>query len=214
MYKASSIAGAFALTLVGAIVASCSDDSKVVGVAQDAGVSDATTPPEVDAAPQDTGSGDVVVEAVQDPQIAQVLLTVNRRELDQSRIARSFALTTPAHDLAELMFNEYTAINERQVALFLVLGLVPVDSETNRQLQAESDDVLAKLEALTFELDRVYVDAQVAGHTEVLALINRQLLPAASTVELKIELETLRDAVQRHLEAARAVQLPRVRAPQ
>jgi predicted outer membrane protein len=213
MYKASSIAGAFALTLVGAIVASCSDDDKLVAGAEDTGVGDAATPPGGDAAPSDAGN-DVIVEMVQDPQIAQVLLTVNRRELDESRIAKDFALTTRTHDFAELMVNEYTAINERQVALFSVLGLVPVDSETNRQLQSESDAVLAKLEALPVDLDRVYMDAQVAGHTEVLALINRQLLPAASSAELKSELRTLQDAVQGHLDAARAAQTPSAISPQ
>lgn len=207
MYKASSFTGAFVLTLVVAMAASCSDDESVVSVAEDAGGGDATPAPSPDAAPPaDAGNGDVVVETIQDPQIAQVLLTVSQAEIEQSRIVKDVALTTSMRDYAERIYNEYTAINERQVALFAVLGLEPVDSATSRQLQSEADAVLVQLQALPVNIERIYIDAQVAGHTQILGLIDRQLLPAASSAELESELRTLRDTVQADLDAARTVQ--------
>jgi predicted outer membrane protein len=205
MFKASSIAGAFALTLVAAVAASCSGDDTVVTSTADAGGSGGTTPPDA-SVPADASTGDAVVEAVQEPQIAQVLLTVNRRELDQSQIAATYAVTPQVQTFASLMVDEYTAINARQEALFVTLGLTPTGSSTSRQLQSESDDILQKLQLLPNDFERVYIDAQVANHAEVLNLIDRQLLPAAASDGMQAELTALRAAVSSHLDAARTVQ--------
>ncbi|MDB4995480.1 MAG: hypothetical protein JWM74_2912, partial [Myxococcaceae bacterium] len=140
MFKASSIAGAFALTLVVAMAASCSGDDSVVTVTEDAG-GGGTTPPDA-SVPADASTDDAVVEAVQEPQIADVLLTVNRRELQQGQIAQTYAVTPQVQTFASLMVDEYTAINARQEALIATLGLTPADSATNRQLQSEADDVI------------------------------------------------------------------------
>jgi predicted outer membrane protein len=204
MFKASSIAGAFALTLVVAMAASCSGDDSAVTVTQDAG-GGGTTPPDA-SVPADASTDDAVVEAVQEPQIADVLLTVNRRELQQGQIAQTYAVTPQVQTFASLMVDEYTAINARQEALIATLGLTPADSATNRQLQSEADDVILQLQKLPDDFERVYIDAQVAAHAEVLNLIDRQLLPAAASDGMQAELVALRAAVSSHLDAARIVQ--------
>jgi predicted outer membrane protein len=205
MWKPSSIAGAFVLALVVVIALACSDDSTVVAATDDAGGGTPAVPTQDAGAPAEEETGNVEGEPVQEPQIAQVLLTVNQREIAKGKIAEAFALTPEVQAYASAMVIDYTAIDERQRALFLTVGLTPVDSSTNRRLKAESEAIIAQLGLLPRDFERIYVHAQVAAHAEVLDLIDRKLLPAVSSEELATELRLLRAAVSKHLETARSL---------
>jgi putative membrane protein len=214
MAKRSSIAGVLALTvvMVGA-AAACSGDDTVVGVTEDAGAGDdgsgSDVGTSVDAATSADGeSNDAAVEALADPQIAQVMLITSEGEIARGQLAQSYALTPAVLGFASQMVTEHTDMSKRQQALFLALGITASDSETSRQMQATSDSVLAQLQLLPNDFERVYIDSEVAAHALILDLIVRQLLPAATASELKDELQAMRATETQHLVAARALQTP------
>jgi putative membrane protein len=208
MRRASSIAGAIALVLAAGTMASACNDLDVPVSVSDAGqggdaqaIVDAGTAAEAAA----TANGDTAT--IQDSRIAQVLFTVNQGEVAESQLAARLAFTDQVKIFATSMVTEHIAVLEREMVLFDKLGLTLVDSETSRQLQTASDTLLAQMLTLRgINVDRVYVDAQVAAHAKILDLIDNELLPAATAPELGSELTTLRTAVAAHLAAARELQ--------
>ena len=74
-------------------------------------------------------------------------------------------------------------------------------------LAAQGEAGLAKLSGLqgkTFEI--AYANAMVSGHEAGLNLLDKQLIPAAKTAEVKQFLTDTRDVVAQHLEHAKKMQ--------
>jgi putative membrane protein len=210
MFKASSIAGAVVLPLAAAMIATaCNDlDEPVASAATDAGQGAEALAP-IDAGTDAPSVEDgAVAPTTEDPAIAQVLLVANLNELAQGELAQRIAVAHEVQIFASSMATVHTAILERENALFQALGLTPRDSETSRQLQADSDTLYAQMLTLQGNnIDRFFIGTQVGSHADLIELIDSQLLPAATAPALVTELETLRIELTAHLDAARELQV-------
>jgi putative membrane protein len=83
------------------------------------------------------------------------------------------------------------------------LGATP---ETARitQMRSKGEADLAALDAKTgTQYEQAYIDAMVKGHTEVLALLDSTLIPAATDAAVKTHFANTRTAVAKHLDEAR-----------
>lgn len=141
--------------------------------------------------------------AVNDAQIAQIVVTANTIDIGNGKIALKQSKTPSVDEFANLMIKDHTAVNENAVALVTRLGVKPEDSDTNKSLKSASDTEQAKLRGLTgAAFDREYFTNEVAYHKQVLSAITDVLIPNAQNAELKKTLIDVKPAFQAHLDHA------------
>jgi putative membrane protein len=75
------------------------------------------------------------------------------------------------------------------------------------ELRSKGEAELAALGARSgTQYEQAYIDAMVKGHTEVLAMLDGSLIPAATDAAVKAHFTATRAAVAKHLEEARKLQ--------
>ena len=81
------------------------------------------------------------------------------------------------------------------------------DSATSAELRSNTTRTLGTLRtASPSELDKLYIDAQVGENRRLLELLERTLLPAAQSADLKTFMREWRASTSRHLSAAEEIQ--------
>ncbi len=186
-----AIAGAAAtLAAVGMLIAgACSDDNNNNGT-QFGGIDGAV------------GDGGVSNQA----QVLAVVMEANTGEASLGQLALGRTQGANARQFAMRMVDEHTAANQRLNTLATRIGLTPEDNDLRRQLNAQTQQVAAALNVepvATF--DRAYLQSQVTMHTQVLDLLDKQLLPAVQNGDLRAELTSMRATVADHLAAAQGL---------
>lgn len=72
------------------------------------------------------------------------------------------------------------------------------------ELRSKGEAELAALDAKSgIEYEQAYIDAMVKGHTDVLALLDGSLIPAATDAAVKTHFANTRTAVAKHLDEAK-----------
>lgn len=140
-----------------------------------------------------------------DGEIAAVLATVDRGEITQGTYAQSHGTSSGVRDFGRSMVEMHTAATGRMTALAQRLHVTPAENAESRRLAADGAATQQRLAALSgAAYDRAYVDAQVAAHSQVLALLDSTLIPAARAPELRAALQNdVRPMVASHLQQAR-----------
>ena len=142
--------------------------------------------------------------AVNDAQIAQIVVTANSIDIDNGKIALKQSKSPGVDEFANLMIKDHTAVNDKAVALVTRLGVKPEPSGTSTSLKSDADKEQAKLRGLKgAEFDRAYLENEVAYHTQVLGAISDVLIPNAKNAELKQMLIDVKPAFQAHLDHAK-----------
>ena len=150
-----------------------------------------------------TCSSFAATPAVNDAQIAQIVVTANTIDIGNGKIALQQSKTSSVDEFANLMIKDHTAVNTNATALVTRLGVKPEDSDTNKSLKTASDTEQAKLRGLKgADFDRAYLENEVAYHKQVIGVIDDVLIPDAQNAELKKMLVDVKPAFQAHLEHA------------
>lgn len=152
------------------------------------------------------GSGDGGVGDLTDGQVGSLAQTANRGEVDQAEAARAKLENADVQAFAAMMIADHGQAADQLDALLLDEGIVPMTSEEEQLLREGSDENVATLEAAAAPADATYVQTQVAAHTQVLTLIEEKLLPEVQNDALEEFLQTMREAVEMHLQEAEALQ--------
>ena len=149
-------------------------------------------------------AADVGVPQLSDDEIAQVIITINQGEIDQSQLALQQNLRPDVRTFAERMVQEHTAVDQQLRAALQALGITPRESALSRQLQAGSNQVLEVLRASGTgqDFERAYLDAQVALHANVLFLLDAAIQRQIQRREVRDFATQARATVQGHLNAA------------
>lgn len=148
-----------------------------------------------------------LAQAVDDAQIASIVVTANQVDVDAGRVAAERASTASVKAFAALMVTDHTAVNKSATELATRLHLTPRDNATSQALRAEGTKHVTALKALSgAAFDRAYVDREVAYHQKVLDALDTVLVPNATHPELKALLTKVRPAFVAHLEHARKLQ--------
>ena len=146
-------------------------------------------------------------QAVNDAQIASIVVTANQVDIDAGKLAAERASRPEVKKFGELMVTDHTGVNKAAVELVTKLKVTPQDNPTSQSLKAGGDKNVANLKTLKgAAFDKAYVDQEVAYHQAVLDAVDRVLIPGASNAELKALLVKVRPAFVAHLEHAKKVQ--------
>lgn len=146
-------------------------------------------------------------QAINDAQIAHIVVTANQVDVDAGRIAQTRASHAEVKKFAERMIADHEGVNKQAVALATKLKVTPQDNDTSKALKAGGDKNIATLKTLNgAAFDKAYVDQEVAYHQAVLDAIDKTLAPNASNAELKALIVKVRPAIAAHLEHARHIQ--------
>jgi putative membrane protein len=142
-----------------------------------------------------------------DPQIAGIVVTANKIDVDAGKLAKSRTKNKEVSKFAQLMITDHTAVNKQAGALAKKLKVKPADSDTSKSLKAGAAENLKNLKALKgAAFDKAYVDHEVAYHQQVLDAIDQVLIPNAKNAELKDLIVKVRPAIAAHLDHAKMIQ--------
>ena len=146
-------------------------------------------------------------QALDDAQIAAIVVTANQVDIEAGELARKAASNGEVRKFAERMVVDHTGVNKSAGELAAKLNVTPRDSDTSRALKTGGDQNLAKLRTLKgAAFDKAYVEHEVAYHAQVLEAIDKTLVPNAQNAELKALIVKVRPAIAAHLEHARHLQ--------
>ena len=146
-------------------------------------------------------------QAPSDPQIAGIVVTANKIDVDAGKLAKSKSKNKQVQKFAQQMITDHTAVNKQAAALAKKLGVKPADSDTAKSLKQGAKENMANLKKLKgAAFDKAYVDHEVAYHQAVLDAVDKVLIPSAQNAELKGLIEKVRPAFQAHLDHARHIQ--------
>jgi predicted outer membrane protein len=154
----------------------------------------------------DDDDNETGVVTLTDAQIVGVAATANQGEIDAANVYLPRGQDANARQFAQRMITEHTATLQRQMALAQSLGLSPAPSTTQAQLQAMASQTVTTLDATpASRIDLAYMESQVVMHSEVLRLLDDQLIPNATIGALREDLVRTRADVAAHLEMARSI---------
>jgi len=103
------------------------------------------------------------------------------------------------------MINDHGAARDRLLQLAQDQSITPSDSDLANELRSKSQsNVDSLLGADASGADALYIELQVPEHADALTLFD-QLAAAATSDALRAELSAQHDAVQTHLDRARAL---------
>jgi putative membrane protein len=149
----------------------------------------------------------VSAQAIDDAQIASVVVTANQVDVDAGRLATSRSTSREVKEFAQLMITDHTAVNKSASDLAAKLKVTPRDNPTSQSLKAGGEKNLAHLKTLKdAAFDKAYVDHEVAYHQQVIDALDKTLIPGATNEELKALLIKVRPAFVAHLEHAKRLQ--------
>lgn len=187
--------------LKGALIISTS-----LAMAQDAG---RRSPPPTTRTTGGTGMGgqDNTAAVHGEGEIVATMAAADRGEVSQGTYAQSHASRPEVRDFARSMVTMHTDASARMATLARRLGITPAECDESRRVTADGEAAQRRLSGLSgAAFDRAYLDAQIAAHSHVLELLDRALLPAARTPDLRTALQDdARPMVAGHLARARAL---------
>jgi putative membrane protein len=149
----------------------------------------------------------VSAEAVNDAQIASIVVTANQVDIDAGKLAASRSSNDDVKAFGRLMVTDHTDVNTSATELAAKLNVTPQDNATSKSLKADGEKNIAHLKTLKgTAFDMAYIDREVAYHQQVIDALDNTLIPGATNDELKALLVKVRPAFVAHLEHARRLQ--------
>jgi len=143
-----------------------------------------------------------------DDQIAMITDKVNAGEVEQAKLAKEKAKDKRVRQYAQHMIQQHTKAKNKGDQLAKKEKLAPSESPVSTDLTSTASQALESLktaEATSF--DKTYIDSQIQQHQRVLDLLNSQLIPNATNMDLKAQLEEARSMVETHLAEAKELQM-------
>lgn len=145
--------------------------------------------------------------AVNDAEIAAIVVTANQVDIDAGKLAAERATDAATKAFATTMVTDHAAVNGLATELAGKLKLTPRENETSRALKKAGDENLVRLRGLSGQaFDQAYIEHEVAYHDQVIQALDTLLIPGAQNAELKALLVKVRPAFVAHLEHARNLQ--------
>jgi putative membrane protein len=141
-----------------------------------------------------------------DDQILYALHAANLGEMEQARMAEKKAKNARVKRFAAMMLKDHGEADSKgnDVAKKVRASLTP--SESSNRLETDAKHLSAVMSNQNgADFDRSYMNAQVKEHRAVLEMIDRELLPAVTSPDVKELLQTVRPKVEGHLQEAEQI---------
>jgi putative membrane protein len=153
------------------------------------------------------GGSTASAQAVNDAQIAAIVVTANQVDVDAGKLAESKGTHPEVKAFGKQMVADHSGVNKQATALVTKLGVKPEDNPTAQSLKAGGAENVKKLSGLSgAAFDKAYIDHEVVYHQQVLDAIDKTLVPGAQNAELKALLVKVRPAFVAHLNHAQTIQ--------
>src|SRR5665213_781878 len=140
-----------------------------------------------------------------DGQISQVLLTVDKGEIQAAQLATSHSHSTDVKEFAQAMINQHQENSAKTKSLASANQFELKDSILNKTLEKDGTKANAKLNKAS-DFDKAYIKEQITMHEKALETLNNVLIPSAQNLKLHAHLDQTRTAVEEHLNHAKALQ--------
>jgi putative membrane protein len=138
-----------------------------------------------------------------DAQILGVTDVANTGEVEQGNVAASRGKADSVKQFARMMIKEHTAAKQKGVTVAKQIGVTPAASSKSADVSKDGADVMKKLaDADADDFDKTYLKAQIKEHENTLKLLDQDLMPKATTPQVKSMLTELKGHVEHHLSAA------------
>lgn len=121
--------------------------------------------------PPRPGDGDTTL-GLASRELAGVLAAADTAEIRQATLARQRARDGLVRAYAERIIDDHQHSARIQMAGLQRLDVTPIESDESRQLQERSAEVLASLQNQTVNFDRLFLEAQITAHQQVLRLLD------------------------------------------
>jgi putative membrane protein len=142
-----------------------------------------------------------------DAEILAMLLAVDMNEVVAAMEAAKKKLSLQVADYAKMLHTEHGKHSADTMKLGLQIGVTPINTPAVDKLRIKGSGELAAILPLEGEeFGKAYLDAMIKGHTEVLDMIDNQLLKNTSNDAVKNHLTETRKLIARHLEKAKKIQ--------
>jgi putative membrane protein len=146
-------------------------------------------------------------QAVNDPQIAHIVVTANQVDIDAGKLAESKGTNADVKAFGKMMVTDHTGVNKQATDLAAKLKLMPQDNPTSQGLKTGGEKDVANLKTLTgAAFDKAYIAHEVEYHQAVIDAVNKTLIPNAQNAELKALIVKVAPAFVAHLEKAKQIQ--------
>jgi putative membrane protein len=113
-------------------------------------------------------------QALNDAQIAAIVVTANQVDVDAGKVAESSASDPQVKAFGTQMVTDHTGVNKQASDLVTKLGVTPEDNATAQSLKAggaENVKTLSGLKGAAF--DRAYIEHEIAYHQQVLDALEK-----------------------------------------
>ncbi|CAD7381304.1 DUF4142 domain-containing protein [Xanthomonas arboricola] len=130
------------------------------------------------------------------------LSAINTSEIGAANLALQKQVQGGVRDYAMQMVKEHTDNNQKLAKWSPDLSAAAAKAQMSKGKTELA--MLQKLDNKAFEA--AYVTAMVKDHTDALAALDKQLIPAAKTPQVLTHLQTTRSHVAEHLAAAKTLQ--------
>jgi putative membrane protein len=158
-------------------------------------------------APDTTKPAAAPAPAINDAQIAHIVVTANAVDSAAGELAKKKGASKAVRDFGSTMVIDHGGVNKQAVALVTKLNVTPEDNDTSKQLKAGGDANIAKLNGLSgAAFDKAYIDNEVGYHQAVLDALDKTLIPNAQNADLKALMVKVRPAFVAHLDRAKSIQ--------
>ena len=142
-----------------------------------------------------------------DAEILSILLAVDTNEVVGAMEAAKQELSADIKEYAKMIHTEHGKHAAATMKLGQKIQVTPMDTEKTNALRMKGAAELATLVPLKdAEFGTKYVDAMVKGYTEVLGMIDDELLKNVENESLKTHLTETREHISMHLEKAKQLQ--------
>jgi putative membrane protein len=143
---------------------------------------------------------------IDDAQIAKIVQTINKGEIEASKLAMKESKSKEVKDFAKAMVKEHEMNTKETDALAKKADVSPADSPDSAALEKQAKEANEDLKKAKGNFDKTYVSQQVMMHEKALTKLDKDLIPGATNPALKAHLEKTRASVAEHLEHAKTLQ--------
>jgi putative membrane protein len=139
-----------------------------------------------------------------DAEVLSFVIAVDVNEILAASEAEKKKISQPVMDYAKMLHTEHGANMAKTMQLGKSINITPSDTKAVDALKKKGAGELATLIPLDGkDFEASYLDAMIKGHTEVIAMIDNQLMKTAKNDALRAHLTETREHVAMHLDLAK-----------
>ena len=132
---------------------------------------------------------------------------IDENEIIAALVAGTKKLSPQVAEYAKTLHVEHGKNVEQTLKLGQKLKIAPLETEAVDKFRVKGAGELAALVTLDGDaFGKAYIDAMIKGHTEVIGMIDGQLLQNADNEDMKKHLTAMRESVSHHLDAGKKLQ--------